>query len=138
MNFLKLRNKVPFFIILILTLSLFSCRNELVGEYIGIDETKRDEIKLNLNHDNTFSMELYVNGNYKSKPQKTLTGVWKKDGSQLKLITQNNVITYEQTFESYSKAGKSFKVETYKFKTCKEEFFASNYNLIKDRNVEDR
>jgi hypothetical protein len=137
MNFLKLRNKLPINIILILTLSLFSCRNEIVGEYIGIDETKSDEIKLKLNHDNTFSMELYVNGNYRSKPQKTIAGVWKKEGSQLKLITQNDVITYEQTFENYSIAGKSFNVETYKFKTCKEEFFASNFNLKKDRNVEE-
>ena len=137
MNFLKLRNKLHINIILILLLSIFSCRNEIDGEYIGIDETKSDEIKLNLNQNNTFSMELYVNGNYESKPQKILTGIWEKKDNQLKLITQNNVITYEQIFESYSIAGKAFNVETYKFRSCKEDFFASNFNLMKNRNIKE-
>ena len=82
-------------------------------------------------------MELYVNGNYESKPQKILTGIWEKKDNQLKLITQNNVITYEQIFESYSIAGKAFNVETYKFRSCKEDFFASNFNLMKNRNIKE-
>ena len=103
---------------------------------IGIDETRADEIILNLNTDYSFKMELIADGNFKNEPQETLVGIWKKEGNHLKLITKDNKIIYEQVFEDMTIAGKSFKLEAYVFKICEKDFFASNFDFTKDRNFE--
>jgi hypothetical protein len=135
-KFLKVRETLSISISLLLVIFSQSCRNEMVGQYIGIDETRTDEIILNLKADYSFKMDLIEDGNFKNEPQETLVGVWEKDGNQLKLITKDNKIIYEQVFEEMTIAGKSIKLETYVFKICEKDFFASNFNFFKDRNVE--
>ena len=136
MKSFKVRENLLISISLFLVFFLQSCSNEMAGQYIGIDETKADEIVLNLNTDYSFKMDLIANGNFKNEPQETLVGVWRKEGNQLKLITKDNKIIYEQILEEMTIAGKSFELETYIFKTCEKDFFASNFDFRKDRNFE--
>lgn len=133
---MKLKNKLSIIAILTITLSLLGCGDEMAGTYIGTNETETPEIKLVLNSNNTFLMELYANGDYTSTPQETLSGTWERANDQLKLTSDNNVITYEQTFESYTIAGALFEEETYKFKVSEKEFLGSNFDFIKDTNVD--
>ena len=134
MKSFKFRDRLLISISVLLILIMQSCRNEMVGQYIGIDETRMDNILLNLNADYSFTMNLITDGNYKNKPQEILVGVWEKEGNQLKLITKDNKIIYEQIVENMTIAGIYVKLETYTFKISEKDFFASDYNFTKDLN----
>lgn len=133
---MKFNNKLSIVAILILTLSLLGCGSEMAGTYIGTNETETDEIRLMLNSDNTFLMELYANGDYTGAPQETLSGTWKRESDQLKLTSSDdNIITYELTLESYTVAGALFDEGTYRFKASEKKFFGSDFDLTKDYNA---
>jgi hypothetical protein len=80
-------------------------------------------------------MDLIADGNYNNKPQEILVGTWEKEGNQLKLITKDNKIIYEQIFEDLTIAGISFTLDPYVFKTSEKDFFASSFNFTKDKNA---
>ena len=131
-EFFKNRKKLSISIILVFIVCLQSCGNEIIGQYVGIDETRGDEIILNLNGDYSFKMSLFLDGNFENTPQETLVGVWEKKENQLRLITKDNKIIYEQIFENLVIEKKSFTQETYIFKSCEKDCFASNFNFCKD------
>jgi acid phosphatase class B len=118
-------------IIPIFLISLYACRNETVRVYTGRNETTIEAIALNLKKDYSFKMSSFAEEHFRNKPQKVLTGTWKIDGNQLKLTTKNNKIIYGKETETITMAGKTFTLETFAFKTCEKDFFASNINFIK-------
>jgi hypothetical protein len=108
--------------------------HDVIEQYIGsntlFNETEIDLI-LVLYANYSFNMGLFACGDVTREPQKTLVGDWNKDENQLKLITIDNEIIYRQIYEDKTIAGKSLKLETYVFETCKKDFFASNLDLVK-------
>ena len=118
-------------ILAFVVLCCVSCKNEMVGQYLGRDETRADEIVLTLNADYSFIMEWIADGNYKNEPQKIFVGDWKKDKNYLILITKDNKIIYEEIVEDWTMAGNSFTMETYVFRNAEKDFFASDFNFTK-------